>query len=130
MCYRGGLETAGPPSILTVTAFQANMAHSPNVGLMLANVANVGLTLKQHWVNVSLELYLVISSVPNINAVNLCSIGYVGPHLIDVARMPISQSNASLNILIFPVCHSNTQHTQYYANINLMLGHTRHSLRC
>ena len=29
-------------------AFPVNTVHSPNVGLMLANVADVRLTLKQH----------------------------------------------------------------------------------
>ena len=64
-------------SILTVRAFPTNTAHSPNVGLMSANVADVGLTLKQHWANFSLEKYLVISSVAdiNINAVKVYSIG-------------------------------------------------------
>ena len=42
-------------SILTVRAFPANTAHSPNVALMSANVADVGLTLKQHLANFSLE---------------------------------------------------------------------------
>ena len=37
-----------------------------------ASVADVGLTLKQHWVN-------VISLVADINAVNLYSIGYCRP---------------------------------------------------
>ena len=62
-------------NILTVKAFPANTAHSPNVGLMSANVADVGLTLKQHWTNFSLEQYLVISSVADINAVKVYSIG-------------------------------------------------------
>ena len=60
---------------LTVRAFPANTAHSPNVGLMSVNVADVGLTLKQHWANFSLEYYLVISSVVDINAVKVYSIG-------------------------------------------------------
>ena len=46
------------------------MAQSANVGLMLANVTDVGLTLKQHWADFSLEWYLVISSVADINDVN------------------------------------------------------------
>ena len=62
-------------SILTGKAFPANTAHSPNVGLLSANVADVGLTLKQHWTNFSLEQYLVISSVADINAVKVYSIG-------------------------------------------------------
>ena len=41
-------------SILTMRAFPTNTAHSPNVGLMSVNVADVGLTLKQHWANFSL----------------------------------------------------------------------------
>ena len=53
--YCGDLETVDPPHILTMRAFPANTAHSPNVGLMLANVVDVSLTLKQHWVNVSWE---------------------------------------------------------------------------
>ena len=57
--------------ILTIRAFPANMTHSPNVGSMLANFADVGLTLKHHWVNVSLDKNLVISSVAEIKAVNL-----------------------------------------------------------
>ena len=61
--------------ILTVRAFPANTAHSPNVGLMSVNVADVGLTLKQLWANVSLEWYLVISSVADINIVKVYSIG-------------------------------------------------------
>ena len=44
-----------------------------------ASVAAVGLTLKQHWVNVSFGYYLVISLVADINAVNLYSIGYCRP---------------------------------------------------
>ena len=44
-----------------------------------ASVADVGLTLKQHWVNVSFELYLGISLVADINAVNLYSIRYCRP---------------------------------------------------
>ena len=62
-------------SILTVRAFPDSTAYSPNVGLMLANVADVGLTLKQHWANFSLVWYLVISSVADINAVKVYSIG-------------------------------------------------------
>ena len=58
-------------SILTVRAFPANTAHSPNVALMSANVADVGLTSKQHWANFSLELYIVISSFADINAVKV-----------------------------------------------------------
>ena len=44
-----------------------------------ASIAHVGLTLKQHWVYVSFELYLVISLAADINAVNLYSIGYCRP---------------------------------------------------
>ena len=62
-------------SILTVRAFSANTAHSPNVGLMSANVADVGLTLKQNFANFSLEWYLVISSGADIIAVKVYSIG-------------------------------------------------------
>ena len=52
LCYRGGLETVDFQH-MTVRAFPANMAHSLNVGLMSTNVADVGLTLKQHWANFS-----------------------------------------------------------------------------
>ena len=56
LCYHGGLETVDSQhTVLTVRAFPANTAHSPNVGLMSANVADVDLTLKQHWANLSLE---------------------------------------------------------------------------
>ena len=44
-----------------------------------ASVADFGLTLKQHWVNVSFEKYLVISLVADINAVSLHSIDYCRP---------------------------------------------------
>ena len=51
-----------------------------NVGLLLINVADVYLTLKQHWVNVSLESYrILISSVADFNVVNLYSTGYCRP---------------------------------------------------
>ena len=60
-------------SILTVRAFPANTAHSTNVGLMSANVADVGLTLKQYWANFALEKYLVISPVADNNAVKVYS---------------------------------------------------------
>ena len=50
-----GVSQQFTSSILTVKAFPTNTAHSPNVGLMSANVADVGLTLKQHWANFSLE---------------------------------------------------------------------------
>ena len=67
-------------SILRVRAFQANTAHSPNVGLMSANVAyDVGLALKQHWADFSLEYDLVISSVADVNAVKVYSIGLCTP---------------------------------------------------
>ena len=55
LCYHMGVWKQLTSSILTVRAFPANRAHSPNVGLMSANVADVGLTLKQHWANFSLE---------------------------------------------------------------------------
>ena len=54
LCCHGGLETVNS-RILPVRAFPANTAHSPNVGLMSVNVADVGLTLKQLWANYSLE---------------------------------------------------------------------------
>ena len=54
-CGTVGLWKQLTSSILTVRALPANTAHSPNVGLMSANVADVGLTLKQHWANFSLE---------------------------------------------------------------------------
>ena len=59
-CDTKGCATVGVwkqlnSSILTVRALPANTAHSPNVGLMSANVADLGLTLKQHWANFSLE---------------------------------------------------------------------------
>ena len=54
LCYRGVLETVDLQHIDS-KAFPANTAHSPNVGLMSATGADVGLTLKQHWVNLSLE---------------------------------------------------------------------------
>ena len=38
-------------------------------------------TLKQHWINVSFENYLVIGSVADINAVSLYSIGSCWPTL-------------------------------------------------
>ena len=44
LCCHGGLETVDS-RILTVRAFPANTAHSPNVDLMSVNVADVGLTL-------------------------------------------------------------------------------------
>ena len=44
-----------------------------------ASIADVGLTLKQHWVYVSFEKYLVISLAADINAVNLYSICYCRP---------------------------------------------------
>ena len=44
-----------------------------------ASGADVRLTLKQHWVNVSFEWYLVISLVAGINAVNLYFISYCRP---------------------------------------------------
>ena len=82
LSYSGDLEAVDPPRILPVRAFPANTANSPNVGLMLANVADVSLTLKQHWVNVSsLEYYLVISTVTDNNAVNMYCIGYCSPTL-------------------------------------------------
>ena len=74
-CVAVGIWKQLTSIILTVRAFPANRAHSPNVGLMSANVADVGLTLKQHWANFSLEYYLVISSVADINAVKEYSIG-------------------------------------------------------
>ena len=46
LCCHGSLETVDSP-ILTVRAFPASTAPSPNVVLMSVNVANVGLTLKQ-----------------------------------------------------------------------------------
>ena len=55
LCVTVGFLKQLTPSILTVRAFPANTAHSPNVGLMSTNVAVVGLTLKQHRVNFSLE---------------------------------------------------------------------------
>ena len=75
VCATVGLWKQLTSSILTVRAFPANTAHSPNVGLMSANVADVGLTLKQHLANFSLEQYLVISSVADINDVKVYSIG-------------------------------------------------------
>ena len=69
---RDVLSVAG---LMAVRAFLANTAHSPNVGLMSANVADVGLTVKQHWASFSLEWYLVISSGADINAVKVYSIG-------------------------------------------------------
>ena len=54
-CVAVGIWKQLTSSILTVRAFPANTAHSPTVGLMLANVTDVGLTLKQHWANFSLE---------------------------------------------------------------------------
>ena len=74
-CVSVGIWRQLTSSILTVRAFSANTAHSPDVGLMTANVADVGLTLKQHWANFLLEYYLVISSVAHINAVKVYSIG-------------------------------------------------------
>ena len=74
-CVTVGIWKQLTSSILTVRAFPANTAYPLNVGLMSANVADVGLTLKQHWANFSLEYYLVISSVADINAVKVYSIG-------------------------------------------------------
>ena len=54
-CATVGLWKQLTSSILTVRAFPANTAHSPNVDLLSANVADVGLTLKQHWANFSLK---------------------------------------------------------------------------
>ena len=54
LCCHGGLEQL-THGIITVRAFPANTAYSPNVGLMSVNVADVGLTLKQFWANFSLE---------------------------------------------------------------------------
>ena len=67
--------------ILTVRAFPANTAHSSNVGRSV-NVADVGLTLKQLWANFSLEWYLVISSVADINIVKVYYIGYCRPIVV------------------------------------------------
>ena len=44
-----------------------------------ASVADFGLTLKQHWVKISFEKYLVISLVVDINAVSPYSIVYCRP---------------------------------------------------
>ena len=58
LCYHGGLETFEPridSESFPMRALPANMAHPPDIGLMLANVADVGLTLKQHWINVLFE---------------------------------------------------------------------------
>ena len=44
-----------------------------------ASVADFGLTLKQHWVKISFEKYLVISLVADINAVSPYSIVYCRP---------------------------------------------------
>ena len=44
-----------------------------------ASIADVDLALKQQWVKVSFEWYLVISLVADINAVSLYSIGYCRP---------------------------------------------------
>ena len=54
-CVTVGVCKQLTSSILTVRAFPVNTSHSPNVGLMSANVADVGLTLKQHWANFSLK---------------------------------------------------------------------------
>ena len=54
-CVTLGIWKQLTSSILTVRAFQANTAHSQNVGLMSTNVADVGLRLKQHLANFSLE---------------------------------------------------------------------------
>ena len=53
-CYRGGPEKVDFQHIDS-KSFPSQHAHSPNVGLMSANVADVGLTIKQHWANFSLE---------------------------------------------------------------------------
>ena len=47
LCYHGGLETVDLQHIDN-KSFPSQQAHSPNVSLMSANVADVGLTLKQH----------------------------------------------------------------------------------
>ena len=46
LCCHGGLETIDSQHSNS-EAFSANTAHSPNVGLMSVNVADVGLTIKQ-----------------------------------------------------------------------------------
>ena len=86
-------------SILTVRAIPADTAHSPNVGLMSSNVADVGLTLKQHWADFSLEWYLVISSVL-ILMLSKCTLqANVGLHLT-VPHMPFSKLYESLTLKI------------------------------
>ena len=61
------------------TVFSQTLYTLPILVQCLASVANVGVTLKQHWVDVSFEKYLVISLVANINAVDLYYICYCRP---------------------------------------------------
>ena len=70
LCYGGALGTVELQHIDS-KSFPANTAHSPNFGLMSANVADVGLSLKQHCAIFWLEYYLVISSCAAINAVKV-----------------------------------------------------------
>ena len=53
------------------TAFPQALYTPPMLIQCWASVADVGVTLKQHWVNVSIWKYLVISTVADIDAVNL-----------------------------------------------------------
>ena len=50
-----GSRNSWSSCVLTVWAFPVNTAQSLNVGLMVANVADVCLTLKQHWINISFK---------------------------------------------------------------------------
>ena len=77
-------------SILTVRAFPANTAHSANIGLMSVSVADVGLTLKQHWANFSLN-------VKNTIFVKYCLIGQIKDQIkfMNISTEHISQCNQS-----------------------------------
>ena len=55
--YCGEIETADPHACIDRRAFSANIVHSPDVDLLLASVADVGLTLKQRWMSALLEYY-------------------------------------------------------------------------
>ena len=60
-----------------------------------ASVADVGLTLKQHWINVSFEQYLVISSVAILMPSICTQYATVGLHLT-VPGMRVLKLNDSL----------------------------------
>ena len=54
LCYHGGLETVDSQHIDS-ESFPSQHGTITEVGLMSASIADVGLTLKQHWANFSLE---------------------------------------------------------------------------